>query len=71
MVISQPFHNERAVFIAKAKGIKAIGFNAQRVTNKFGFKVQVREGFARVKMMLDLIFGVQPKFLGDKILIGE
>lgn len=70
MVISQPFHNERAVFIAKAKGIKAIGYNARRVTHKFGIKVQIRERFARVKMMLDLIFGVQPKFLGDKIVIG-
>ena len=66
-VISQKFHNERAIYIAKRKGVDAIGFNAAGVSLRSGFKVQIREKLARVKMMLDLTFGKKPKFLGEKI----
>jgi SanA protein len=66
-VISQQFHNERAVYLAKKKGIKAIGFNAKDVDAYYGFRTRLREKFARVKMMLDLVFGKEPKFLGEKI----
>ncbi|KAA3625594.1 MAG: vancomycin high temperature exclusion protein [Bacteroidetes bacterium] len=68
-VISQPFHNERAVFIASKKRINAIGFNAQDVSLGYGFKVQMREKLARNKMVLDLIFGKKPKYLGEQIVI--
>ena len=66
-VISQPFHNERAIFISEKKGLKPIGFNAKDVSNRYGWKVQVREKLARVKMLLDIIIGKQPKFYGEKI----
>lgn len=68
-VISQKFHNERAITIAHAKGIKAIGFNAKDVGGRSGIKVKVREMLARVAMCLDLVFGKQPKFLGEEITI--
>lgn len=68
-VISQPFHNERAIYIATRKGIDAIGYNSEKVSAEYGFKVQVRERLARVKMMLDLIFGETPKYLGKPIKI--
>ena len=66
-VISQPFHNERAVFIASYKDMSAIAFNAEDVHINSGFKTQMREKFARVKMLLDLAFGKKAKFYGDKI----
>ncbi len=66
-IISQQFHNERAIYIAKQKGIKAVGFNAKDVNRHYGFKTRLREKLARVKMFLDLTFGKKPKFLGDKI----
>lgn len=66
-IISQQFHNERALYIAKRKGITAIGFNAQDVSARYGIKVQIRELFARVKMMLDLSFKKGPKFLGESV----
>ncbi len=66
-VISQQFHNERAIYIAKRKDINAIGFNAKDVNVHYGFKTRIRERFARVKMVLDLIIGKKPKFLGKKI----
>lgn len=69
-IISQPFHNERAIFISKKKGLRPIGFNAQDVSSRYGWKVQVREKLVRVKMLLDIIVGKQPKFYGEKIEIG-
>ena len=69
-IISQQFHNERAIYIAERKGIDAVGFNARDVTARYGFKTRLREKFARVKMVLDLVFGKKPKFLGETVEIG-
>ena len=66
-VISQQFHNERAIYLAENFGIDAIGFNAQDVSKRYGFKVRLRECLARTKVFLDILFNVQPKFLGEKI----
>lgn len=68
-IISQPFHNQRAIYIASQEGINAIGFNAQDVNNRYGFKVQVREKLARVKVFVDMVIGTKPKFLGEKVVI--
>ena len=69
-IISQPFHNERAIFISNKKGIKSVGYNAKDVSARYGLKTMIREKLARVKMLLDLTFGVQPKFLGHPIEIN-
>lgn len=66
-VISQKFHNERAIYLAEKKGLSAIGYNAKDIDGQQGFKVQFREYFARVKVFIDLMFNTQPKFFGDKI----
>lgn len=66
-VISQRFHNERAIFIAKYKHLDAIGYNAKDVSLQIGLKTQLREKFARVKLFWDLVFGAEPKFLGESI----
>lgn len=71
IVISQRFHNERAVYIARKHGIDAIGYNAEDVDARRGFRTQVREKFARTKVFLDLVLGVEPHFLGDPIALGE
>ncbi|MDG4714497.1 SanA/YdcF family protein [Winogradskyella marincola] len=63
-VISQKFHNERAIYIAKEFGINAVGFNA-----KDPYNTHFREFLARSKTSLDLVFNVQPKYLGEKITI--
>lgn len=70
-IISQPFHNERAIYLAEKNGMDAIGFNAKDVAIYAGMKTQVRELFARVKVFIDLCLGKQPHFLGDKIKIGK
>lgn len=66
-IISQKFHNERAVYLAEKHGVEAIGFNAKDVSKNYGFKTQVREYFARTKAIIDVVFGVDPKFLGETI----
>ena len=70
-VISQEFHNERAIAIAGLKGIKAVGYNAKNVSGKNGFKVKVREVLARAKVVIDWMIMKQPKFLGEPIKIPK
>lgn len=71
-VISQEFHNQRALFIANKSGMHAIGFNAREVNKNYSFKTRFREYFARVKCVLDIyILHTDPKFLGEKIKIGK
>lgn len=68
-VISQEFHNQRAIYIALSNDINAIGYNAKDVNRNYGFKTRIREKLARVKMFIDIVIGKEPKFLGDKIII--
>jgi len=72
VVVSQPFHNKRALFISDFYGIKAIGFNARAVPLSNDIKTQIREFFARLKAVLDLyILRTQPKFLGEKVFVTD
>ena len=66
-VISQQFHNQRALYIAKRENIYAIGFNAKDVSSSLGLKVQIREKLARVKVFIDYLISTKPHFLGKKI----
>jgi len=66
-VISQKFHNERAIYLAEKKGLVAIGFNAEDIAMKNGIKVQLREYLARVKVFIDLLFNTGPRFYGERI----
>lgn len=69
IVISQKFHNERAVYLARHYGIEAYGYNAREVKAYKSLKTKIRELFARNKMFLDLLFGVKPKFSGEMVTI--
>lgn len=68
-IISQPFHNERALYIASKEGITAVAYNAKDVNARAGFKTLLRERFARVKVFVDYMTGKQPKYLGPKVMI--
>ncbi|OJX30235.1 MAG: hypothetical protein BGO86_15225 [Chryseobacterium sp. 36-9] len=67
IIVSQQFHNERAVFLAQKNGIEAFGYNAKDVNQYAGFKTNVREKLARAKVFWDFLFGVEPKFGGERI----
>lgn len=67
-VISQEFHNQRAICIARHRGVDAIGFNAAEVDAYDSFKTKCREAMARANMLLDLfLFQRGPKLLGEKV----
>jgi SanA protein len=69
-IISQKFHNQRALYIAKKVGLKAFGFNADN-PNIPTPKVYAREIFARVKMFFEIhLLDKDPKFLGEPIQIN-
>lgn len=69
IIVSQKFHNERAVFLAQKNSLTAYGYNAPDVNKYAGLKTNLREYLAKAKVFVDLLFGVEPKFGGDKILI--
>ena len=72
-VISQSFHNERAIYLAGHNQIDAIAFYAQDVTSVWTtwLRGHSRELLARVKIFIDLIIGKQPRFWGEKVKIPE
>jgi SanA protein len=71
-LITQRFHNERAVYLAEAHGMKVNGFNARDVATRGGLKTRVREVGARVKMWLDVnVLGTRPRHLGGKEKLPE
>lgn len=70
IVISQRFHNERAVYLARAFGIEAWGLNAKDVPVALSVKTFLREKLACVKAVLDVnVLHTQPKFLGEKVAV--
>lgn len=65
VIVSQEFHNERAIYIADHFGMNAIGFCAQDVPEGRGLKTYFREYFARVAAVLDVnVWKTTPKFPG-------
>ena len=70
-IVSQGFHNARAVCLASWYGIDAIGFDAKDIKHSrtYLFFGVGREALARVKMFMDMVVGKKPKFLGEKIKI--
>ena len=70
-IVSQPFHNERAIFIARQKNINAVAYNAHNVRKLYRIRQFPRELAARVLMIFDIIFNKPPKFYGDNITIEE
>ena len=64
VVISQRFHNERAIYLAEHLGLdiqRISGFNAADATSNMAILTYIREYLARVKMFMDIFTGVQPK----------
>lgn len=57
-IISQEYHNERALYLAQHYGIKGVAYNARtpKIRGK-RLKNGLREYLARVKMFIDLIVG--------------
>ena len=63
-IVSQPFHAERAVFLARSAGLEAQAFGARNPGRKAWLKIRAREVLARTRAVLDAILGTGPRFLG-------
>lgn len=71
-IISQYDHCARALYLARANGIDAVAISAPlNAGRRVRTRLAIREWLARDKMMLDIWFGKQPHFLGEKIRIPD
>jgi SanA protein len=65
-IISQKFHNERAIFISRKNNIDVVAFNSK--TPPMSKQMKIREFLAKTKAVLDIyLLKTNPKFLGEKI----
>lgn len=71
IIVTQMFHLQRALYLAQSEGIEALWYPAKDVPVRLAPRVWIRERLARVKMLFDIIFWVEPKFWGERIEIGE
>lgn len=63
VVVSQAFHAERAVFLARAYGVEAYGYAAADVGGTEGLKVRAREVLSRIAAVLDVyVLHTRPRF---------
>ncbi len=62
IIVSQGFHNLRALFYARNNDMNALGFDAQDVyKNESFYRNQLREFLARVMAVVYYIFGIERK----------
>lgn len=67
-VVSQPFHLERALYLAGQRGQDVIGYAAYGPAGYWGRRVRAREVLARALAVLDVeLLGREPRFLGDPV----
>jgi SanA protein len=71
LIVSQEFHNRRAVFIARHYGINAIGFNAEDVDFPEDAPTHLRDILSRLRAALDIyVLDAEPRFSGERVVIG-
>ncbi len=62
IIVSQGFHNLRALFFARNNGMNALGFDAQDVTkNESFYRNHAREFLARVQAVFFYLLGISPE----------
>jgi SanA protein len=67
VIITDDFHLPRSLFLARAKGLKAVGFRPQPVPWKWSKKTRTREVVSRGKAWLDIyMLRTKPRFGGPR-----
>ena len=67
IIVSQKFHNQRALFIANHFDIDAVAYNAKGTPSTLNL-TNLREIMAKFKVILDIyVLNTQPKFLGSAL----
>lgn len=67
IIVTQAYHLPRALYLAHASGINAVGISADRQTYLGITRYKARELLADTKAVVDVIFHVAPHFLGTSI----
>lgn len=70
IIVSQRFHDYRALFIARHAGIEAVAYVRPEEDLRQPFFTVLREYFARLKAVLDLfVWDADPRYLGPDVTI--
>lgn len=71
-IISQGFHNQRALYLARHHGIDAIGFNARDVDRHYATRTLSRERISRLRAWWDVrVIEREPRHRGAPVGIGS
>lgn len=71
IIITQPFHSYRALFISNYYEVNAVALVADEPAQETAHRVYLREYLARTKAVLDLyVLGTAPRHLGEKEPLG-
>lgn len=71
VVVSQPEHTKRALFIGRMRGQDVVGYPAKPVSFSTDPKTAIRERLARVLAVLDVMLDKQPERVGGSVTLGE
>lgn len=67
-VVSQHYHNTRAIFIGRHHGLDVIAYDAANAPGLYQIAQQIRETMAKVLVIFDLyVFDTEPAVLNDEI----
>lgn len=67
VIVSQRYHEYRALFLAQHEGIEAIGYIWPKEDRRQSLRTETREYLARIKAVLDLyVLHTRPRFLGPR-----
>ncbi|GAB3681283.1 hypothetical protein GCM10028792_27330 [Salinisphaera aquimarina] len=65
VIVSQRYHDYRALFIARYNGIHAVAYSRPEEDRRQPLRAEAREYLARVKAVVDLfLLSTRPRFLG-------
>ncbi len=71
-IVSQPFHIERALYLADQKGHDAVGFAARGPQGYSFQRIRAREVLARANAVLDVeVLNLGPKYLGEPVYVNR
>ncbi len=66
VIVSQRYHLHRAIFLARQRGVDAVGYVAPRPQLHRRVNAEIREVAARVLAILDIyVLNTEPHFLGE------
>jgi SanA protein len=66
-IVTDDFHQNRALFLAEAHGVQAVGLASEPVRFEWSKKTRLREIGSRVKACLDVyVLGTEPRFYGPR-----